>query len=102
MPEKDFIIWLDARAYIKVDFVTVRGSVVSFVVRLMLIEDAGEVNVARYDTAHGTPHLDVNGRRRGQIRKVWYREVRSETVLAAAIADFKQNYEGYIAEFTRN
>ena len=102
MPEKDFIIWLDARAYIKVDFVTVRGSVVSFVVRLMLIEDAGDVNVARYDTAHGAPHLDVNGRSRGQMRKVWYRGARPEVVLAHAIADFKRNYEEYIAEFTRN
>jgi hypothetical protein len=102
MPEKDFIIWLDGQTYIKVDFVTSGGNVLSFTVRLMRIEDDGEFNVARYDIAHGVPHLDVNGRRKGQIRKVWHRGVPREKVLADAIADFKQNYEEYIAEFSRN
>ncbi len=102
MAEKDYIIWLDGQTYIAVDFVTIRGEVVSFIVRLMLIEAAGDVNVARYDTAHGTPHLDVNGRRGGQIRKEWLSGVKPEKVLSDAISDFKQNYEKYVEEFSRN
>ena len=102
MPQRDYIIWLDSHTYIKVDFVTVRGRLVSFTVRPMVIEETGEVNVARYDTAHGTPHLDVNGRRKGQIIKVWYHDLTLETVLNYAIGDFKGHYENYIAEFARH
>jgi hypothetical protein len=36
MPEEDFIIWLEGQTYIKVDFVTGGGTVLSFTVRLML------------------------------------------------------------------
>ena len=58
MPSKDYRIWLSDKAYIVVEFVMMRGQILSFVVLLMLLEDGKESNVARYDTAHGTPHLD--------------------------------------------
>ena len=80
MPQKDFIIWLNEKTYMQVDFVTVRGNVVSFTVRLMVIESSGEVNLARYDAAHETPNLDVYGRRKGQIRKEWLSGVKPEKV----------------------
>ena len=102
MPQKDFIIWLNEKTYMQVDFVTVRGNVVSFTVRLMVIESSGEVNLARYDAAHETPNLDVYGRRKGQIRKEWLSGVKPEKVLSAAIVDFKQNHEKYVTEFLRN
>ena len=102
MPEKDFIIWLDERTYIAVDFVTVRGRMVSFVIRLMLIEPRAEVNVARYDTAHGVPHRDEHGKRSGLLLKTWFPGQSPETVLEEAIKDFKQNYESYLERFARH
>lgn len=102
MPQKDFIIWLTGAVYIAVDFVTVSGTITLFKVRLMWVTDEGEFNVARYDTAHGTPHLDVNGRRKGQLRKEWRAGFSPEQVLTTAIQDFRQNYESYIAEFIDN
>ncbi len=102
MPQKDFVIWLTGSVYIAVDFVTAGGIITVFKVRLIWITDEGEFNVARYDTAHGLPHLDVNGRRKGQTRKEWRAGLRPEQVLTAAIQDFKQNYENYLAEFTSN
>ena len=102
MPQKDFIIWLTASTYIAVDLVTVGGTITVFTVRLMWVTDDGEFNVARYDTAHGVPHLDVNGRRQGQIRKEWRSGLSPEQVLTIAIQDFKQNYESYLAEFIGN
>ena len=38
MPQKDFQIWLSDSAYLVVDYETTDGNVVSFVVRLMLIQ----------------------------------------------------------------
>ena len=56
MPEKLYTLWLDDLTFVHVEFLTVRGRVVSFVVRLM--RETGDlwINVVRYDTAHGVPH----------------------------------------------
>src|ERR1019366_2406779 len=60
MPSKDYRIWLSDHAYLVVAFVVVKGEIVTFVVRLMLMQDGGpQVNVARYDTAHGMAHCDA-------------------------------------------
>ena len=60
MPSKDYRIWLSDTACLGVDFVMVKGQIVSFVVRLMRVQpDGSEWNVARYDTAHGAPHRDL-------------------------------------------
>lgn len=37
MSERDYLIWLNESTYIKIDFTIVRGRVISFVVRLMLL-----------------------------------------------------------------
>lgn len=102
MPSKDFRIWINDTTYIVVDLVMVKGRVVSFVVRLMKIEGEADVNVARYDTAHGAPHRDVLGKRRGLIRKEWLFSMSLGTVLQDAIDDFKLNHEKYIQGFEKN
>ena len=99
MPTKDFRIWINETTYIVVDLGMVRGRVVSFVVRLMKIENEKGFNVARYYTAHGVPHRDVLGRRKGLIRKDWLFDVLVDVALQDAIADFKVNYENYIKIF---
>ena len=81
----------------------VKGEIVSFVVRLMLMQDGGrQVNVARYDTAHGAPHCDVLGERRGLLQKVWHLSESLETSLRRAIGDFKLNHEDYIRNYLQN
>ena len=101
MPQKDFIIWLDERTYIRMDFVTVQGRMISFVVRLMWHCGNEEHNAARYDMAHGVPHRDKNGMKAGLIAKIWFPNDSPERVLAQAIKDFKKNYESYIEKFAR-
>jgi hypothetical protein len=71
MAKKIYEMWLDDRTYIVVDFDTVRERLVAFVVRLMLITATGAVDVARYDTAHGTPHRDMTNRSGRVISKDW-------------------------------
>ena len=54
MPSKEYRIWLSEHAYVVVEFVMIKGAIVSFVVRLMFVQgDGQEVNAARYDTACG-------------------------------------------------
>jgi hypothetical protein len=67
----------------------------------MRIDKETEMNVARYDTAHGTPHRDVMGRRVGLIGKTWYLESDYRKVLNQAINDFKLNYEDYLRIYER-
>jgi hypothetical protein len=103
MPSKGYRIWLSETAYIVVDLVMLRGQIVSFVIRLMLVEAGGvEVNVARYDTAHGAPHRDVLGKRRGPLAKTWYLNARMDAVLNRAVDDFKANHETYIRNYLQN
>ena len=103
MPSKDYRIWLSDTAYIVVDLMMLRGQIVSFVARLMMLQSGGvEVNVARYDTAHGAPHLDVLGKRRGLLVKTWYLNARMDAVLNRAIDDFKTHYEIYIRNYMQN
>jgi|GEM_PF-608499 len=95
MPEKDFVIWLDDKTYIAVDFTTVQGVMVSFVIRLMLITEDGEHNVARYDTAHGTPHRDIVSPANRVTQKDWLTDLEFHDAMAYGIGDFKQNHGNY-------
>ena len=80
-----------------------KGRIVSFVVRLMMSHpDGTEANVARYDTAHGTPHLDLLGRRHGLLRKTWYLDTTLDGMLRWAVSDFKRRYEDYIRNYLQN
>ena len=102
MPSKDYRIWLSEGAYIAVELLMIRGRVVSFVVRLMIAERDREVNVARYDTAHGAPHRDVLGQKHGLLQKTWYLDQDLGEVLRIAVNDFRQHHEDYIAVYKAN
>ncbi len=99
MPQKDFVIWLGENTYIAVDFTTVQGIMISFVIRLMFITEEGEHNVARYDTAHGTPHRDIVSHANRVIQKDWLTDLEFHAAMAYGIADFKKNHENYIAKW---
>ena len=77
------------------------GRIVDFVVRLMRLGDP-DVNLARYDTAHGLPHRDVLGRRRGLLRKDWLPTMTLKEALEYAIYDLKTNYEHYRQIYEEN
>ncbi|MHB8523865.1 MAG: DUF7718 family protein [Limisphaerales bacterium] len=96
MPQKDYIIWLDDQTYVRVDFVTVSGRVVSFVVSLMRAKDEKLTSIVRYDTAHGMPHRDLLDRRGRVVRKDWLPEMPFDQALTHAKIDLVENYEKYI------
>jgi hypothetical protein len=96
MPQKDFQIWLTDKIYLVVDYETIDGRIVSFVVRLMLIQDNHLYNVARYDTAHGTPHRDIMSRSNNILEKNWLTQMEFDSALTYAIDDFNENYANYI------
>jgi hypothetical protein len=95
MPLESYWIWLRAGLFLYVAFVQQGGEVVSFAVVLVAETLDGLVNVARYDTAHGVPHRDVMGRRKGLLSKRWFPNVPLGRVLDLAITDFKANHESY-------
>ena len=96
MPQKDFQIWLTDKIYLVVDYETIDGRIVAFVVRLMLIQDDHLYNVARYDTAHGTPHRDIMSKSNNILEKNWLTQMEFDSALTYAINDFKENYAQYI------
>lgn len=83
------------------EFDTVGGQVLSFVVRLMLGTDQLKCSVARYDTAHGLPHLDRVNCRGNLVQKQWLLGMSFANALSYAINDFKQNHETYITQFKK-
>jgi hypothetical protein len=96
MPHKSFQLWFNERCYLVVDFTTIDGLVASFVVRLMQLTPRGEINVARYDTAHGMAHLDILDRKENLVEKRWLKAMSFEQALTLAIEDFKENHEDYL------
>ncbi len=96
MPNKAYRIYLEKGFVIAVSIQMVEGRVVGFVVRLIHIHGDEERDWARYDTAHGLPHLDLLTRDGKLKEKRWIEGLTFEQSLNAAIEDFKQNYEKYL------
>ncbi len=99
MPRKSYLVWLDERTYVEVEFVTVKGRIVSFVVRLMRVEGDEVFGVVRYDTAHGMPHRDIVDRKGRLLRKDWLGEMTFDQALNHAKEDLFTNYEKYLEGF---
>ena len=96
MPDKDYEILLADDARVIVSVRMVGGRVASFVVRLVRRARGREVDVARYDTAHGKPHLDLLSASGTLKAKRWLDVDNFEQALTLAIEDFKLNYEEYL------
>jgi hypothetical protein len=70
---------------------------------LFIAEIAGREHcVARYDTAHGTPHRDILGLKKGLLEKEWFFGLSNEEVFYNAIRDFQENGQEHIRFFTAN
>ncbi len=96
MPDKEYSLLLASDCRLVVSIRMVGGKVVSFVVRLVRIGENSDVDVARYDTAHGAPHLDILGSGGVLKQKIWLDVDSFEEALTLAIEDFKRNYEKYL------
>ena len=101
MPDKEFTQWLD-NALLAASWRTVQGEVSTFCV-LLLVEIEGLTHcVARYDSAHGTPHQDILGIKKGLLEKEWFFESSNREVLQYAIRDFKSHADDYISFYRAN
>ncbi len=96
MPDKDYEIALPSGARIMVSIKMIGGRVVSFVIRLVATCDEKDYDIARYDTAHGKPHLDLLAPSGRVMEKRWLDIDEFEAALTLAVEDFKQNHEKYI------
>jgi hypothetical protein len=101
MPGRQFRTILSDSTFVVVEFFTINGEVVSFVVRLMLKRSSGEACVARYDTAHGRPHFDRMNSRGRLVEKKWLLGMSFSEALCYAIKDMKSNHEIYINQYEK-
>ena len=98
MPSKLYTLWLNPTTYIVVDFQSLEGEILAFVVRLVRVVSDEHLDVARYDTAHGRPHRDLVSIRGRLRKKSWLKNADFKESLTYAIEDFKNNYESYISQ----
>ena len=96
MPSKLYTLWLNEITYMVVDFESLDGEILAFVVRLVHIAGGEHRDVARYDTAHGRPHCDLLTRQGRLRRKRWLKNLNFNQALTYAIEDFKANHEAYL------
>jgi len=95
MPDKNYRIYLNDGYVISVSLTTVQGRVAWFVIRLVDARGETEHDLARYDTAHGWPHLDILTPSGDLKEKRWMTVGDLDIALCGAIEDFKRNHENY-------
>ena len=102
MPETAFFIPLGPDRRILVMRSTTKGRYNSFAVVLMLLVAERWVDVSRLDTAHGLPHRDILGKRKGLLQKVWYDDISPKEVFHLAIKTFKKDHERIITDYLQS
>jgi len=93
MPQKVYEIVVNLATVIRVFSDTHRGRLVSFSIVLLIFHDDEWIDVGRFDSAHGTPHQDIMGKKKGLREKVWYANLTSKQVFALAISTYRKNHE---------
>ena len=73
------------------------GRVVDFAVVLNIIHKGTEIQVARYDHAHGYTHIDLLDLQGRVDRKEYRDHIPVEQAIRHALDDFKTNWEDYAA-----
>lgn len=82
-------------------FITERGGVKEFVVKMLCESERQWHEVLRYDSGHECPHKDILDTDGNVIRKVWYDYINNSQALTMAITDIKDNYEFYKERYLR-
>ena len=102
MPDTAFFIPLGEDRRILVMRSTSKGRYHSFAVVLMVLADGVWIDVGRFDTAHGLPHRDILGKRKGLLQKVWYDDISPKEVFHTAIKTFKEDHERIVSDYLAN
>ena len=96
MGERDYWRLLASGVRLAVEHVTIQGRMVSFVIRLEKIQKDGKWRlVARYDTCHGWPYLDVVNGKGELVLKRWMEDMDTGEAFRWAVLDFEENHEKY-------
>ena len=96
MGERDYWTLLVPGVRLATDYMTRKGQMISFVIRLEKLREDGEWTLAaRYDTCHGWPHLDVVNGKGELVLKRWMEERDIGEAFQQALLDFKKNHEKY-------
>ena len=101
MPEKSYDFFINKSVRCVVRFITENGKVIGFVVRMQAFIDGKWRDIRRYDTAHGTPHIDVLNWRGKTIEKIWMPQLPPGDAMTFAISDIKNNSKTYIRRFEK-
>jgi hypothetical protein len=99
MPQKYYKIILTDDVEIHVSFETVSGSLIRFVVKLVLKAGDSFFEIVRFDSAHGCPHKDTLNPNGEVVRKVWLDLLDNKQALDLGIKDLKDNYSLYVERF---
>ena len=96
MGERDYWRLLAPGVRRAVEYVTIQGRMVSFVIRLEKIQEDEKWRLtARYDTCHGVPHLDVVNEKGELVLKRWMEDMDTGEAFRRAVLDFEENHEKY-------
>lgn len=105
MPTRGFRRRLDHTdlEWLRVQFTTERGRVTAFTVQYETMIDDQAIAVARYDTAHGFPHLDMLDRRGRVVAKT---RLADQPSLGAALTyaeqDMRNSWRQYREAFFKD
>ncbi|MBI5216888.1 MAG: hypothetical protein HY960_14135 [Ignavibacteriae bacterium] len=99
MPERNYRVILDEENSIFVYFETIQGTLTSFVVKFITIIDDEEVEILRFDSAHGMPHIDILGPDSETKQKIWLSSMSNEDALNYAKKNIKEHYQQYRERF---
>jgi len=99
-----FIVPVNDRLVIEVEYSMQDGIPFPFVVRLMTEREEKKICVSRFDSSHREepPHQDIMGIRKGLIEKVFYPDLDYRDAVAYAIAEFKFHGQDLLEIFLQN
>ncbi len=101
MPEKTFIIEIIENVFIFVYFVTQKGEVGNFVVKLYMVKGDKIFELARYDSGLHSPHLDILDPDGSKKRTIDYSMLENAQAMNVAIEDFTNNWEFYLERWEK-
>jgi hypothetical protein len=92
---KEYFLEISPGTVAYVYFITEKGDIKEFVVKLLYEFEEQWHEVIRYDSGHECPHKDILDTDGNVVRKVWYEYLDNSQALIMAISDIKDNYEFY-------
>ena len=101
MPEKTFIIQLDVNVFIFVYFITLKGQIENFVIKLNMLKENNIFEIARYDSGLHGPHLDILHPDGHKDRVIDFSMLENAQAMNVAIEDFSNNWEFYLERWKR-